>query len=186
MVSSSASSGENGAITWSTPRRERGDGLVQVVDVGQHLRDQQPVMVGANRPSRASRSAGSLAAQPALGQLGQHLRVVGAGHQRVQHRPAGDAQHVGGHAGQLDPGVLQDLLQPLGLPGALLDQRLAVAGQVAQLPDRLGRHEAGADQPVLDQLGRSTPQSATSVLRPGRCLRCGAFTSQHSNSSSSR
>ena len=29
------------------PRREGGDGLVQVVDVGQDLGDQQPVMVGA-------------------------------------------------------------------------------------------------------------------------------------------
>jgi len=28
------------------PRREGGDGLVQVVDVGQDLGDQQPVMVG--------------------------------------------------------------------------------------------------------------------------------------------
>jgi hypothetical protein len=51
-----------------------------------------------------------------------------------------------------DAGVLQDLVQPLGLPGALLDLRLAVAGQVAQLTDRLGWHEAGAHQAVLDQL----------------------------------
>jgi hypothetical protein len=51
------------------------------------------------------------------------------------------------------PGVLQDLVQPLDLPAALLDLGLAVAGQLAQLPDRLGRHEAGADQAVLDQLG---------------------------------
>jgi hypothetical protein len=29
------------------PRRKRGDGLVQVVDVGQDLSDQQPVMVSA-------------------------------------------------------------------------------------------------------------------------------------------
>jgi hypothetical protein len=51
------------------------------------------------------------------------------------------------------PGVLEDLVQPLDLPAALLDLGLAVAGQLAQLPDRAGRHEAGADQPVLDQLG---------------------------------
>ena len=54
---------------------------------------------------------------------------------------------------QLAPGVLQHLVQPLGLTAALLDLRLAVAGQLAQLPDRPRRHEAGADQPVLDQLG---------------------------------
>jgi hypothetical protein len=41
----------------------------------------------------------------------------------------------------------------MGLAGAPLKQRLAVAGQLAQLPDRPGRHEAGADQAVLDRLG---------------------------------
>jgi hypothetical protein len=51
------------------------------------------------------------------------------------------------------PGVLQDLVQPLDLSAAFLDLGLAVAGQLAQLPDRAGWHEAGPDQPVLDQLG---------------------------------
>ena len=51
------------------------------------------------------------------------------------------------------PGVLEHLVQPLGLTSALLDLGLAVAGQLAQLADRAGRHEAGADQAVLDQLG---------------------------------
>jgi hypothetical protein len=53
----------------------------------------------------------------------------------------------------LIPASSQDLVQPLDLPAALLDLGLAVAGQLAQLPDRAGRHEAGADQPVLAQLG---------------------------------
>jgi hypothetical protein len=95
---------------------------------------------------------GELGAQAALGQLGQQLGVAHAGDQGPKHRPAGDAQDVGGHARQLDAGVLQQLLQPLRLAGALLDDGLAVAGEVAQLPDRRGWHEAGADQAVLDQL----------------------------------
>jgi hypothetical protein len=33
-----------------------------------------------------------------------------------------------------------------------LDLGLAIAGRVAQLPDRAGRHEQGTDQLVLDQL----------------------------------
>ena len=135
------------------PRRERGDGLVQVVDVGQDLSDQQPVMVGAEPAGQRLPQRRQLAAEPALGQRSQHLRVVGAGDQGFQHRPAGDADDVGGHAGELDPGVLEDLVQSLHLPGALLDLGLAVAGQLAQLPDRAGRHEAGADQTMLDQLG---------------------------------
>jgi hypothetical protein len=51
------------------------------------------------------------------------------------------------------PGVLQHLVEPLDLPAAFLDLGLAVAGQLAQLPDRAGRHKARADQAVLDQLG---------------------------------
>ena len=90
--------------------------------------------------------------QATLGQLGQHGRVVGSRDQRVQHRPAGGAQHVAGDRAQLDPGVLQDLGQPLGLTGPLAGQRRAVAGQIAQLPDRLGRHEPGSDQAVRNQL----------------------------------
>jgi hypothetical protein len=93
-----------------------------------------------------------LGAQPSPSQLRQHLRVVGARDQRLQHRPARDPQRVAGHAGQLDPGILQHLVQPLDLAGALGQQRLAVAGQVPQLPDGFGWDERRADQPVLDQL----------------------------------
>ncbi len=48
--------------------------------------------------------------------------------------------------------VLQGLVQPLGLAAALLDHRGPVPGQVAQLPDRRGRHDPGAHQAVGDQL----------------------------------
>jgi hypothetical protein len=53
---------------------------------------------------------------------------------------------------ELDPGVLEGLLDALDLTAALLDLGLAVADQVAQLALRARRHEAGLDQPVLDQL----------------------------------
>jgi hypothetical protein len=109
-------------------------------------------MVGAEPADQGLLEQGDLGAQATLGQLGQHLGVADAGDQGLQHRPAGDTQDVGGHTRQLDAGVLQQLLQPLGLAGAFLDHGLAVAGEVAQLPDRAGRHEAGADQAVLDQL----------------------------------
>jgi hypothetical protein len=51
------------------------------------------------------------------------------------------------------PGVLPGPCPVAGLLGCALDLGLAVAGQLAQLADRAGRHEAGADQSVLDQLG---------------------------------
>ena len=95
-----------------------------------------------------------LGAQPALGQLGEHLGVGRAVDQRVEHRAARDAEDVGRDAVELDPGVLERLVQPVGLPGALLDLRLAIPGQVPQRPDRLGRHEARPQQPGLGQLAQ--------------------------------
>ena len=43
-------------------------------------------------------------------------------------------------------------MQPVGLPLALLDLRLSIPGQLAQRPDRLGRHEARPQQPSFQQL----------------------------------
>jgi hypothetical protein len=51
----------------------------------------------------------------------------------------------------LIPASSSALVQPVDLPSALLDLGLAIPGQVAQLPDRLGRYEVGAQQPGLDQ-----------------------------------
>ncbi len=45
-------------------------------------------------------------------------------------------------------------MQTVGLSLALLDLRLAVAGQVAQRADRLRRHEARPEQPGLEQLAQ--------------------------------
>ena len=60
-----------------------------------------------------------LLAQPALGQLGQHLGVGRPGDERVEHRAARDAEDVRRDAVELDAGVLQHLVQPVGLPRAL-------------------------------------------------------------------
>jgi len=151
MVESSATCTANGAITRSISADSCAIASPGEVELGEDLADQQPV-VGAEAAPQRLPQCRELGAQLPPSQLGQHLRVAGAAHQRGQHVAAGAAEDVAGHAGQLDPGVLQDLVQPLRLPGALLDLRLAVAGQVAQLADRLGRHERGAHQAVLDQL----------------------------------
>src|SRR3712207_9267300 len=96
---------------------------------------------------------GQLGAKAASGQLRQHLRVGGATYQRVEHRPPRGAQHPGGHTRELDARILEYLIQTLDLPGALLDLRLAVAGEVPQLlPDLFWGYEAGAHQPVLHEL----------------------------------
>jgi hypothetical protein len=89
-----------------------------------------------NRPRASSASVG----------------IVLPGQQGFQDGPPGLGQQRRGDAGQLDPGVLHHLLQPLDHPGALLDQGAAVAGQVPQLADRWRWDEAGPDQAVLDHL----------------------------------
>ena len=112
----------------------------------------QERVVGAEIAGQRLHQLRDLRAHPAFGQLGQRDGVVLARDQRGQHRPSRDPEDVGGHRRQLDPGVLQFLLQPLRLPGALGGQRGPVAGQVPQLPDRLRRHERGPQQPALTHL----------------------------------
>src|SRR5713226_6589666 len=77
---------------------------------------------------------------------------LSAGDERLEHQAHGDAERPGGDAGELDARVLEHLVQALHLPASLLDLRLAVTGQIAQLADRLRWHEARPYQPVLDQL----------------------------------
>lgn len=59
-------------------------------------------------------------------------------------------------------------MQPIDLAAALLDLRLAVSGQVAQLADRFGWHEVRAQQPSLDQPAQ--PLSITNVGLAARDL----------------
>jgi hypothetical protein len=95
-----------------------------------------------------------LDAQPAPRELGQHPGVPLPGDQRLQHRPARDAEDVGGHRGQLDQGVLQQLLQPLLVPGALLGQVSAQPGVVPQPADRGRRDERGPQHAPLVELAQ--------------------------------
>ena len=69
--------------------------------------------------------------------------------------------------GQLDLGVLEELLHPVLLRGAHRDQVGPVAGQVPQQPDRRGRHETRAQHLPFGDLGQ--PHRVQPVgLRPAR------------------
>lgn len=106
------------------------------VDTVEHRPGQERVVGGEVAGQCLDQGVG-LAAHGALGQVRQDAWVAFAGDEGLQHRPAGNAQNVGDRDGQLDPGVLQELLQRLGLPGAFTDHLGAIAGQIPQLPDRL-------------------------------------------------
>jgi hypothetical protein len=96
---------------------------LQVVQVGQQLGHQQPMVALDSAVERLTQRRQLLAQLPP-GQLGQDLGVGGPADQRLQHRPARDPQHVPGDTAQLDPGVLQHLMQPLDFASALIDQAL--------------------------------------------------------------
>jgi hypothetical protein len=118
------------------------DGGRELVDVVQVHPQHQRVM-GAEAPLQRPAQLRDLGSHPGACQLGEGVGVADAGDERFEHLPGRHPEDVGDHRVQLDPGVLEQLLDPLGLPGAFLDQLLAVAGQVAQLGDHRWRHEAG-------------------------------------------
>ena len=59
-------------------------------------------------------------AQLAPGQLGKDLGVTGARDEGFEHVPARLAQDVAGDRRKLDAGVLEDLVEALGLPAPLV------------------------------------------------------------------
>ena len=128
------------------------DHLVEVVDVV----EVHPGHEGVVLPEAADESEAQvrdLGAHPGLGQLGEHLGVTLAGDEGLQHLAAGLAEHVGDHRVELDAGVLQDLLDPLDLPGAVLGELVAVAGEIPEALRDGRRDEAPPQQPALQELG---------------------------------
>ena len=104
------------------------------------------------RPCSASRSAGIFLRSAPLARSASTSGSWGARDQRIEHLARRHAEHPRRDRGQLDPGVLQRLLDALDLAGAFLDLGFAVTDEVAQFALRARRHEARADQAVLDEL----------------------------------
>ena len=121
----------------------------------------------SKRPSSASRSAGIFARSRPLASSASTLRVGRAGDERVEHRAPGHAEDVGGDAVELDAGVLERLVQPVGLALALGDLRLAIARQRRAAADRLGRHEAAAQQARPPPAGTATARRRRRSCGPG-------------------
>jgi hypothetical protein len=140
----------------------------ELVDQTQVLAAQERMMI-AEAPFERVEQLGYPGTQAPLGPACKHDRITFPRDQRFQDRPAGRAEQVGQNAGDLDLGVLQRLLQALGLPGPLAQQRGAVPGQIAQLPDRLRRHERCFHQTAFGQLAQ--PDRIQNIrLTPGQAL----------------
>src|SRR5262249_7433426 len=67
-----------------------------------------------------------------------------------------------------DPRVLQELVQPVGLAGAVLNENLTVPREVREFAYRRRRHEAAPQQPVLQAL--RDPRTVLHVGLPTRNL----------------
>ena len=128
-----------------------GDHPVKELDVRAVLSEQEPMMVGHPAVQRLFQLF-AFGLQPSARQRGQLLRILLAVDDRPHHVPARLAHHVGCDRGQLDVGVLQDLVDAIDHRAALAHQAPPSARQIAQLTNRSGRNEAAPHQPVLEQL----------------------------------
>jgi hypothetical protein len=85
-------------------------------------------------------------------QIRQHGRVRRPGEQGAQDLPPRDAQHVAGHAAQLEVAPFERLVQPIHFRAPRPDQGHPVPGELPQLPRGALGHEARPEQPMTQQV----------------------------------
>src|SRR3954470_7903149 len=118
------------------------------------IRPTTSVCSASKRPSSASWRAGSfLRSRPRARSASTPGSVVPDTSASSIARPDLPIMSVATQS-SFDPGVLHDLVQPVHLALTVADLALAIARQVAQRADRLGRHQAGPQQPGLEQLAQ--------------------------------
>ena len=146
---------------------QAGDLFIEEIDVREDRSDQR--MHGSKRPCSASRSAGSLERnRPRARSASACGSVVPERARRASRDPT--PRDVRGDAIELDPGVLQRLVQPVGLTSAFLDLRLAIPGEVRSARIGLGG----------TKLARSDPASAADTTTPRQTRRsCGQGLARH-------
>ncbi|MBB6420064.1 hypothetical protein HDC93_005682 [Streptomyces sp. AK010] len=127
--------------------------LLQPVDLGKETTHDDTMLLDAEAVLEGLLQGFAFRAEPSLGQRGQLHRRGHPVQQCLQHRPRGLRPHLRGHRGQLDPGALLHLLQPLDHPDPLLGHRRPRPGQIPQLTKHLHRHEGRAHQPALKDPG---------------------------------
>src|SRR5579859_6000191 len=108
--------------------------------MSQNLLKEQ-AMVSLDAPAQGAAQLRQLRPQLAKRQLRQRPSVLLPPNDRRQHVPPAHTKYVGGDAGQLEVGGLQDLMQTVDLGGMLRHQGSAVAGHFAQLANRRRRNE---------------------------------------------
>jgi hypothetical protein len=135
------------------PGGQAGDPLIEEGDLVQQQAGQLAVVVIEHAVQGLGQGVVP-GLHPGAGQAGQHVRVALPGDHRLDHVLRRDRGQLAGHRRDLDQGAFQQLFQPLVAAGALVDQPGPGPGVIPQVPDRLRRHEAGAQQPRLGQPGQ--------------------------------
>lgn len=125
----------------------------EVLQVGELLAQQKDV-VGLQPPDDRLGERVPLGPQLPPRQLGQRPGVGFAVEQALQDLARREPAHIGDHCGELDVGVLQHRLQPIGQPCPLVDEVDTIAREVAQVTLSGRRDEARAQQPVAQQVGQ--------------------------------
>ena len=157
--------GERGDRRLDLPIEHR-DRLVELLDVAEGEADEEGVVTG-EAPDEGLAQLGDPPAQAALREVGEDVRVPFARDQGGEHGPSRDAHDLGRDRVEPDAGIGERLLDPLALRHPGPDEALAVAGEVAQDPDRRRRDEAAPQQAVLEELGE--PGGVAHVgLAPGQ------------------
>jgi hypothetical protein len=135
------------------PGAQRRDPLVEEGDLVQQHPGQLTVVL-VEHAVQGRHQVVVLGFHPGPGQAGQHPGVAFAGDHRLDHVLRRQRGQLGGDRGDLDKGAFEQLFQPLPAAGPLADQPGPGPGVIAQVPDRLGRHERGPQQAPLGQPGQ--------------------------------
>jgi len=90
--------------------------------------------------------------QPSLTEVGEAFGVLLATRDGLDHRASAYAHHVADDAGELQVGVLKDLLDTQRVLRDFSDQLLPGAGQVAQFMNRRRRDKAAPNETVREQV----------------------------------
>ena len=93
--------------------------------------------------------------------------------------PPGGAEHIRGDGAQLDVGRLQDFLDPIGIPGTVLDQLPPGAGQLSEFAEGRRRHQTRPEQAMLHQ-PRDPLAILDAGLPPGTVFMCWTLTRRSS------
>lgn len=130
-------------------------GIDCVVEEGQVVEDlaAQQGVHGLEAALKRFPQSRRLRLEASSGEVREGLRIGGPADESFNHRPPRDPENVGGNGGELDPGILEHLVQAVGLSLTLGDLRLGLARELPKLPDGFGRNEARPEQAVLEELG---------------------------------